>query len=139
MRFNANTLKIAIGFISLMAFSFCFADALPLSHIHTLAASCAACHGSAGNPVQNAENKNAENPSKIFPLAGMNAEQFIKQMQDFKSGARAATVMHHHAKGLNAQEIEQLAVFFSSQKIKNIQALSTQVYVSPRDTDAFAK
>jgi len=139
MRSRAKKMKIAICLLSLMAFSFCFAEKLPASHIQTLAASCAACHGSAGNPVENIKNQHADNQSNIFQLAGMSANIFIKHMQDFKSGARAATVMHHHAKGLNAQEIEQLAVFFASQKTKKIQALPTQVYSSPRDADALEK
>ena len=75
------------------------------THIRTLAASCAACHGTLGN------SSNAT-PS----LAGLEAGYFITQMHGFKDGSRHATVMHHHAKGLNAEEINQLAVYFSQQK-----------------------
>jgi cytochrome c553 len=37
-------------------------------------------------------------------------------MQDFKSGARAATVMNRHAKGYSDVQIEQLAEYFAAQK-----------------------
>ena len=74
-------------------------------HIRTLAASCAACHGSNGNAVAG----NAV-------LAGMDANYFITQMLAFKDGNRPATVMHHHAKGLNVDEINLLASYFSQQK-----------------------
>ena len=74
-------------------------------HIRTLAASCAACHGSNGNAIAG----NAV-------LAGINPANFTKQMLAFKAGSLPATVMHHHAKGLNVDEINQLAIYFSQQK-----------------------
>ncbi len=74
-------------------------------HIRSLAASCAACHGSNGNSAD------------ILPsLAGLDASYFVTQMLGFKDGSRAATVMHHHAKGLNIDEINLLAVYFAQQK-----------------------
>lgn len=74
-------------------------------HIRTLAASCAACHGTNGNALAG----NAV-------LAGMDANYFVTQMLAFKDGSRPATVMHHHAKGLNVDEINLLANYFSQQK-----------------------
>jgi cytochrome subunit of sulfide dehydrogenase len=74
-------------------------------HIRILAASCAACHGSGGNSA-------AITPT----LAGLEAGYFNTQMLAFKDGSRPATVMHHHAKGLNADEISALATYFSQQK-----------------------
>jgi sulfide dehydrogenase cytochrome subunit len=128
MRLNDKLLRIAIGFISLMAISLSFAEDSEAinqhrSHIQTLAASCAACHGSAGNPVPNVAGQ-----PKVYQLAGMSPTKFIAALQDFKSGARASTVMHHHAKGLNAQEMRDLADFFSAQKMQTVNALPTQVY-----------
>jgi cytochrome subunit of sulfide dehydrogenase len=83
-------------------------------HIRTLAASCAACHGSNGKSAG------------ITPtLAGLEAGYFTTQMLAFKDGSRPATVMHHHAKGLNTEEINQLAVYFSLLKrVENIQPRS---------------
>ena len=74
-------------------------------HIRTLAASCAACHGTNGNAA-----------ASSVVLAGMDAHYFITQMLAFKDGSRPATVMHHHAKGLNVDEINLLASYFSQQK-----------------------
>lgn len=86
-----------------------------VDHIRTLAASCAACHGSNGNAI-------AGNPR----LAGINPANFTKQMLAFKDGSLAATVMHHHAKGLNVDEINQLAIYFSQQKPVSSQAPKSQ-------------
>ncbi len=79
------------------------------THIRTLAASCAACHGSNGNAVQCNINNNAV-------LAGINKNYFVAQMLAFRNGERTATVMHRHAKGLQVEEINQLADYFSAQK-----------------------
>ncbi len=82
------------------------------THIRILAASCAACHGTNGNAVGD-NNKDIETVS----LAGLKSSYIAQRLMDFRSGARDSTVMHHHAKGLNLDEINQLADFFSHQKI----------------------
>lgn len=74
-------------------------------HIRTLAASCAACHGTNGNSA-----------GTTPVLAGLDATYFSTQMIAFKDSTRASTVMHHHAKGLNTDEIYQLALYFSQQE-----------------------
>ena len=78
-------------------------------HVRTLAASCAACHGSNGNALD---------VSAV--LAGMDKHYFISRMLVFKNGDQSATavptVMHRHAKGLQLEEINQLADYFSAQK-----------------------
>lgn len=74
------------------------------NHARGLAAPCAACHGTNGYSV-----------GGTAVLAGMDRALFVKQMKDFKSGARPATVMHQHAKGYTDEEVEKLADFFSSQ------------------------
>ena len=70
-------------------------------HTRSLAASCAACHGTNGNSV-----------GDTAKLAGKDKADFATKMLAFKSGERAATVMHHHAKGLNDQELTDLAEYF---------------------------
>lgn len=77
----------------------------PNLHTQTLAASCAACHGSNGNALDG----NAV-------LAGMDKSYFISQMLAFKNGDKSATVMHRHAKGLQVEEINELAAYFAAQK-----------------------
>jgi cytochrome subunit of sulfide dehydrogenase len=85
-------------------------------HIRTLAASCAACHGTNGNALGG---------SAI--LAGMNGSYFTTQMLAFKDGSRPATVMHRHAKGLNVDEINLLADYFARQKPAPSQIPPSQV------------
>jgi cytochrome subunit of sulfide dehydrogenase len=84
-------------------------------HIRTLAASCAACHGSNGNALQG----NAV-------LAGKDGAKFTAKMLAFKDGSATATVMHHHAKGLNVDEINLLADYFAKQKAMPSQVPQTQ-------------
>ena len=84
-------------------------------HIRTLAASCAACHGTNGNAI-----------SGGAVLAGIDGAYFTAQMLAFKDGSRPATVMHRHAKGLNIDEINLLAAYFSKQKRVPSQAPQSQ-------------
>lgn len=79
-------------------------------HIRSLAASCAACHGTQGNAVSG-----DKNVVSIPALAGVSKTDIISKLQTFKSGERSATVMHRHAKGLTADEITALADYFSMQ------------------------
>jgi cytochrome subunit of sulfide dehydrogenase len=81
------------------------AQAAPDAQQRQLSASCSACHGTNGYSVGGTP-----------VLAGLNRDYLIKQMQDFKSGARSATVMNKHAKGYSDAEIEKLADFFSAEK-----------------------
>ena len=78
------------------------ADAL---QVRSMAAACANCHGTNGAAV-----------SGMVALAGYARADLVKNMADFKSGARPATVMHQLAKGYSDQQIEQLASYFAAQK-----------------------
>ena len=67
---------------------------------------CAACHGANGN---------SSNP--LWPnLAGQHAPYMVKQLKDFKSGARKDPVMAPMAAPLSDQDMENLAAYFASQK-----------------------
>jgi cytochrome c553 len=78
----------------------------------TKAAVCAACHGADGNSA-----------SPSFPkLAHQNASYIAAQLNDFKSGKRQNPIMSVQAKSLSAQDIEDLAAYFSSQAIQTGQA-----------------
>ena len=73
----------------------------------TKAAVCGACHGADGNSAV---------PS--FPkLAGQNVRYLEKQLHDIKSGARQVLPMAGIVPGLSDQDIEDLAAYFSSQKV----------------------
>ncbi len=74
----------------------------------TLSATCAACHGTDGN-----------SPSGAWPkLAGQHSVYIIKQLQDYKSGARENAIMAGMAATLSEQDMRDLGAYFSSQKIK---------------------
>lgn len=95
----------------------------PNVHTRSLAASCAACHGTQGNTVNIGEKLSSGKPVN---LAGINAAYFSEQMLAFRSDKRLGTVMNHHAKGLNDDEIAALAQFFSRQIVKSPSALPRQ-------------
>jgi len=98
-------------FILMFTIPMAFADVSEASkypqnlHTRSLAASCAACHGTNGNSAS------SNTPS----IASMDKATIVSRMLAFKSGERPATVMHRHAKGLTNQEIEDLAEYFSQQ------------------------
>jgi len=69
----------------------------------SLAATCAACHGTDGRSVTN----------DVAGLAGLPREHIVSQMRAFRDGTRPATVMHQIAKGYSDQQIELMADYFS--------------------------
>jgi cytochrome c553 len=71
-----------------------------------LAAPCAICHGTEGRPVV----------SDVVPLAGLPRDYIVRQLQDFKSGKRPATVMHQISKGYTDPQIDAIAAWFAAQK-----------------------
>lgn len=85
------------------------------NHIRALAASCAACHGTMGNAVGNGNNRSNTDEGNAA-LAGIDVADFTTKMLGFREGSQKSTVMHHHAKGLSLDEINQLAMHFSQQK-----------------------
>jgi cytochrome c553 len=75
-----------------------------------LSAKCAACHGADGLGIGN------------FPaLAGQDAEYLIKQLHDYKSGAKQNVMMNTLAKSLSDQDIADLAEYYASLKGKDRQ------------------
>jgi cytochrome c553 len=71
------------------------------------AATCTGCHGEDGNSMM---------PG--FPkLAGQHKAYLIKQLQDFKSGSRLSPLMAPLATGLDEKSIEEIAEYYSANKI----------------------
>ena len=73
----------------------------------TKSVACAACHNPDGNSV------NPQYPK----LAGQSADYLIKQLTEFKSGARVNAIMVGMVAPLSPQDMEDLAAFFASQQI----------------------
>lgn len=71
-----------------------------------LAGNCANCHGTDGRSVGG---------GGMPGLAGLSRIYFIEQMNAFRAGTRAATVMHQIAKGYTDAEVSALADFYSKQ------------------------
>lgn len=68
---------------------------------------CFGCHGPKGNSL---------NP--VWPkLAGQGAGYLVKQMADFKSGARKDPIMAGQATGLSSKDMADLGAYFAAQKI----------------------
>lgn len=73
-------------------------------HTQVIAATCMACHGPDG------KSQNELMPS----LAGLEASAFMKAMQEFRSGAREASIMKRHAAGYTDAEFEAMAAYFAA-------------------------
>ena len=72
-----------------------------------LAATCANCHGTNGVSV-----------GPVESLAGMPKDEIVRKMQDYKKGAKPATVMTQLAKGYTDEQIDIVAGWFAAQKAK---------------------
>jgi len=67
---------------------------------------CAACHGADGN-----------SPLPMNPnLAGQHPGYLFKQLNEFKSGSRNNAVMMGMVAGLSAEDMRNLAAYYSAQK-----------------------
>jgi len=71
-----------------------------------MAATCAACHGTHGKL----------GIVEYMPLAGLSEKEFVRAMQDFRSGKRLSTLMGHVANGFSDNEILAMAKYFANVK-----------------------
>jgi len=104
---TAPTLRAAAAMALLAAATAAVGQSTDMRHVRTLAATCAACHGTDGRAVAGEAN---------IPLAGMPKERIVTQVQDFRDGKRPATVMHQIAKGYTPEQIESIAAYFAAMK-----------------------
>jgi cytochrome c553 len=75
--------------------------------VRSLAATCAACHGTDGRAVSG---------PAMLRLAGKPQADFVRQMRAFRDGTRDATVMQQIAKGYSDEQTEALGDFFAAQR-----------------------
>lgn len=81
------------------------AQGKPELPLRSLAATCAACHGTDGGAVGGAG---------MASLRGLGKPYLQAQLAAFRDGTRPATVMHQIAKGYTPEQIEQLAGYFAA-------------------------
>jgi len=74
--------------------------------VRSLAANCAACHGTNGHRAPG---------STLAGLAGKPRDELLMAMTQFKEGKKPATVMHQLSKGYSDEELAALADYFSKQ------------------------
>lgn len=84
---------------------FAHAQAPSAAQVRSWAAACANCHGTNGQAQPGMES-----------LAGVNKDDIVKKMQDFKVGRKPATIMHQLAKGYSDDQIQAIAAYFAAQK-----------------------
>ena len=107
MRSTLAGLLLALGSLSTLAQQPAPAFAAPnLTErgVRSMAASCAACHGTNGRAAPG---------STVAGLAGRSRDDLVQLMGQFKAGQRPATVMHQIAKGYTEAEIAAMADYFS--------------------------
>lgn len=81
------------------------ANAFAVERGELLASTCLSCHGPGG-----------KSKGAIPSLAGLDKDYIVKSMQDFKSGARPASIMKRHASGYTDAEYALMAEYFSKLK-----------------------
>lgn len=81
------------------------AQAIDPLQVRGWAAACANCHGTNGAAQTGME-----------PLAGVNKDDLLKKMLDFKTGKKPATIMHQLSKGYSDEQLAALAGYFAAQK-----------------------
>lgn len=76
-------------------------------NVRSLAATCAACHGTDGRVVGD---------GSVIGLAGLPRDLLAAQLRAFKAGTRPSTIMTQLSKGFSEAQIDQLAGYFSALK-----------------------
>ncbi len=99
-------------FVALVSITSAYAEGDPARAQAIVTQVCAACHGVDGNSPLSA------NPS----LAGQHPEYLLKQLTEFKSGARNNPVMAGMVANLSADDMRSLAVYYSQQTPKQMGA-----------------
>jgi sulfide dehydrogenase cytochrome subunit len=97
----------AVGILAATGVTVAAAQTAGDLQVRSLAATCAACHGTDGNAVAS---------SATPRLAGLDKDIFLREMREFRAGTRPFTVMQQIAKGFNDDQTERLAEYFAGRK-----------------------
>jgi cytochrome c553 len=101
---------LGIGLVIALTSASALAQTAPTAsqalQVRSLAATCAACHGTDGQAVPN---------GGLIGLRGRDKEYLATQLNAFRAGTRPATVMQQIAKGYTPEQIDQLAAYFAAQ------------------------
>lgn len=97
--------RIQLVLALLLASGLSHAQAPDALQARSLAASCAACHGTDGRAEPG-----------MVSLAGVPQDQLVRKMLDYKTGRMPATIMHQLAKGYSDEQITAIAAYFAAQK-----------------------
>jgi sulfide dehydrogenase cytochrome subunit len=81
------------------------AQAIDPLQVRGWASTCATCHGTAGIAQTGMES-----------LAGVNKDDMVKKLMDFKTGKKPATLMHQLSKGYSDEQLQALAGYFAALK-----------------------
>jgi sulfide dehydrogenase cytochrome subunit len=96
--------SIRIAVAALTLWCACAAAQETNTAARSIAAGCAACHGTNGVSL-----------GRVPSLAGAQRADIVARMQDFKSGRRSGTVMPQLAKGYSDEQIDLVAAWFAAQ------------------------
>jgi len=73
------------------------------AQIRLWASTCMTCHGTHGQAQPG-----------MASLAGMERDEMIRKMTDYKTGRTPATIMHHIARGFSDEQIAAIAGYFAA-------------------------
>jgi cytochrome c553 len=96
---------LALATAAMLAAGVAQAQAIDPLQVRSWAGACANCHGT--NGVAQAGNES---------LAGVNKDDLLKKLLDFKTGKKPATIMHQLSKGYTDEQLAALAGYFAAQK-----------------------
>jgi len=99
------SISITLSLTLLISSSTVYAGSINISQGAMLSNSCSACHGTDG-----------KSPGAIPSINGKSARFINQALTEFRSGARASTVMGRHAKGYSDKEIKLIADYFTNLK-----------------------
>ena len=103
-RFHVRSLRVGTGCAALLLLFAVSAHGQQNTYARGLAATCFTCHGTDGHSVGGVP------PS----IAGRNKTYLLQQLNQFRSDARPATIMHQQAKGYTPEQLELIAGYFAN-------------------------